>query len=176
VLFPDKSTIIGSVMNDDNRWMEKALEEAEKAFKAGEVPIGAVAVYGGELLSCAHNMVESLKDASAHAEMLVLKKSAAILDRWRLNGVHLYVTIEPCPMCAMAMVLFRIDRLVFGALEPRTGAAGSFVDLLNHSELNHQISIQPGVCAGRSKKLLESFFRARRSGFLSQNDVIVVGE
>ncbi len=142
--------------------MMEALEEARKAYAAGEVPVGAVAVRDGEILLRAYNMVERLKDASAHAEMLVLKKAAAYLDRWRLNDIDLYVTVEPCPMCAMAMVLFRVRRVVFGAPEPRTGAGGSFIELLDNPALNHRIEVVPGVMAEESAELLRSFFRDRR--------------
>ena len=147
----------------DDLWMSAALAEAEMAYDAGEVPVGAVAVYDGELLVKAHNLVETLKDASAHAELLVMKKAAAVLNRWRLNGVSIYVTVEPCPMCAMAMVLFRVDRVVFGADEPRTGAGGSFVNFLNNPALNHQLDITRGVMASSSASLLKDFFRSRRN-------------
>jgi tRNA(adenine34) deaminase len=143
-------------------FMKAALAEAQKAFDAGETPVGAVAVYQDQILVRAHNLVETLKDASAHAEMLVLKKAAAILDRWRLKGVTLYVTVEPCPMCAMAMVLFRADRIVFGAAEPRTGAGGSFINILHNDQLNHRIDVVSGVCAEESGDLLKRFFRQIR--------------
>jgi tRNA(adenine34) deaminase len=155
----------------DNKWMTCALENARKAYEAGEVPVGAVAVFEGQMLVQSFNLVESLKDASAHAELLVMKKAAAVLDRWRLNGVTIYVTIEPCPMCAMAMVLFRIDRVVFGALEPKTGAAGSLINLLNHPLLNHQVMLTGGVLAEEAGELMKHFFHARRAGFFEQKDV-----
>ena len=150
----------------DDVFMTSALEEAQMAFDAGEVPVGAVAVLDGEILVRAHNLVERIKDASAHAELLVMKKAAAILDRWRLEGVTLYVTIEPCPMCAMAMVLFRIHRLVFGAREPRTGAAGSYIDLLNSPGLNHHPLVTGGVGEEKAAELMKSFFKNRRDGVI----------
>ena len=147
----------------DGIFMAEALAEARKAFDAGEVPVGAVAVANGEILVTAHNLVERLKDASAHAELLVMKKAAAVLDRWRLDDVTLYVTIEPCPMCAMAMVLFRIPRLVYAAPEPRTGAAGSFIDLVNSPQLNHRLQVTGGVCEASAADLMKRFFQNRRS-------------
>ncbi len=159
-------------MSDHERWMAVALDEARVAYEAGEVPIGAVAVQNGELLVKSHNLVESLKDASAHAELLVLKKAAAVLDRWRLDDVDLYVTVEPCPMCAMAMVLFRVRHIVFGTREPRTGAAGSFVNLVDNSALNHRMTVTSGICEQAAAGLLKSFFRERRAGNSDQNRVL----
>ena len=149
-------------ISTENIFMAAAYEEARKAFDMGEVPVGAVTVKDGEVLMRAHNMIEQLNDATAHAEMLVLKKSAAYLGRWRLNDLDLYVSVEPCPMCAMAMVLSRIRRVVFGAMEPRTGAGGSFIDLLKNPVLNHQIEVISGVMAEESADLLKRFFKSRR--------------
>jgi len=157
--------VMNSTDSKDNngQFMQAALAEARKAYDLGEVPVGAVAVFKGEILVQAHNYVETLKDASAHAEMLVLKKTAAFLDRWRLDDIDIYVTIEPCPMCAMAMVLYRVNRLVYGAPEPRTGAAGSFINLVQNPTLNHQMEVVSGVCADESSELMQSFFRKKRS-------------
>ncbi|MBN1355745.1 nucleoside deaminase [bacterium] len=143
--------------------MNAALEEAGKAAGSGEIPVGAVTVFENEILVRSHNLVEHLRDASAHAEMLVLKKTAAVLDRWRLTGVTLVVTVEPCPMCAMAMVLFRIDRLIYGCSEPRTGACGSLLNLPGNPALNHRIEVVPGILAEKSGKYLKDFFELRRA-------------
>lgn len=144
--------------------MQEALEQARLAAAAGEVPVGAVAMAGDRIVARNHNRIETDQDATAHAEMLVLREAAAGLGRWRLDDITLYVTIEPCPMCAMAMVFHRIRRVVYGAPEPRTGAAGSFVNLLQNPDLNHRISVTPGVCAEEASALMQSFFRNRRTG------------
>lgn len=144
--------------------MQESLEQARLAAAAGEVPVGAVAVAGERIIACNHNRIEIDQDATAHAEMLVLREAAAALGRWRLDDVTLYVTIEPCPMCAMAMVFHRIRRVVYGSPEPRTGGAGSFVNLLQNPDLNHRVSVTPGVCAEEASALMQSFFRNRRAG------------
>jgi tRNA(adenine34) deaminase len=145
-------------------WMEAALSEARVAFSEGEIPVGAVAVFENQVIASDHNRVEQLRDASAHAEMLVLRKAAAALQRWRLTGVSIIMTVEPCPMCAMAMVLFRIDEAVFGALEPRTGGVASFMNILGNPGLNHKPRVIAGVLADESSVLLRNFFKMRRDG------------
>lgn len=150
-------------MNSDIEYMRIALEEARMGALEGEIPVGAVAVFDGRVIARAHNRVESLRDASAHAEMTVLRAASTALDRWRLTGITLYVTIEPCPMCAMALVLSRVDRVVFGAKEPRTGAAGSFIQILGNSTLNHRPDILGGVLGDEASELLRGFFRKKRS-------------
>lgn len=149
-------------VRNDEYYMEQALLEAKKAASAGDVPVGAVAVIGGKVIARGHNRIEQDCDAAAHAEMLVLRETCNQLNRWRLDDVTIYVTIEPCPMCAMAMVLHRIKRVVFAASEPRTGAAGSFVNLLRNPELNHMVEITSGVCRDRAVELIKCFFRTRR--------------
>jgi tRNA(adenine34) deaminase len=147
----------------DEKWMTIALDEARLARIEGEVPVGAVAVLNGEILARNHNRIEQDFDASAHAEMLVLRKSAQLIKNWRLTGVTVYVTVEPCPMCAMALVLFRVDRVVFGAREPRTGGVASFVHLLGNPLLNHAPEISENVLSEESAHLLRAFFKSRRS-------------
>ncbi|HPQ42540.1 MAG TPA: tRNA adenosine(34) deaminase TadA [bacterium] len=146
----------------DITWMTAALEEARLAADLGEVPVGAVAVAGGEIIARAHNRIELDRDAAAHAEMLLLHEVCRILDRWRLSDVTVYVTVEPCPMCAMALVLHRVARVVFGAPEPRTGAAGSFINLLTNPALNHAVAVTAGVCRDDASELMKAFFRNRR--------------
>lgn len=144
--------------------MLEALEEAKKAFAFGEVPVGAVAVYEGIIIARAFNQVESLKDASAHAELLCLKKAAEVLDRWRLVGVTLYTTLEPCSMCAGALISFRIDRLVWGAPDIRQGADGSFISLMTLKHPIHEIAITRNVLSEPSSFLMKTFFEQRRKG------------
>jgi tRNA(adenine34) deaminase len=146
----------------DELFMLEALEEARKAFAQGEVPVGAVAVYEGQIIARAFNQVESLKDASAHAELLCLKKAASVLDRWRLLGVTLYTTLEPCSMCAGALFSFRIDRLVWGAPDIRQGADGSLVSLLTVKHPIHEIEISRNVLSEQSSVLMKTFFEQRR--------------
>lgn len=146
----------------DIAWMTAALEQARLAADLDEVPVGAVAVAGGEIIARAHNRIELDRDASAHAEMLVLRESCRVLDRWRLSDVTVYVTIEPCPMCSMALVLHRVARVVFAASEPRTGAAGSFINLLTNPVLNHSVAVSAGVCRDDASALMKAFFRNRR--------------
>src|ERR671937_2762183 len=147
---------------DDAHYMERALAQARQAAAIGEVPVGAVLVRDGSVLAEAHNLIETTPDATAHAEMLVLKEAARQLQSWRLERVTLYVTLEPCPMCAGAMVLARIQRLVYGATDPRKGAVDSVYDVLRHQMNNHRVSVTPGVLAEPSSRLLREFFAERR--------------
>jgi len=148
----------------DEYFMNEALEQARLAAAAGEVPVGCVAVAGQEVIARNHNRIEMEKDAAAHAEMLVLRETCRILDRWRLDDVTLYVTIEPCPMCAMAMIFHRICRVVYGATEPKTGAAGSFLNLLQNPDLNHRVRVTPGVADVEAAEIMKAFFQKRRVG------------
>ncbi len=143
--------------------MRLALEEAEIAFKRGEVPVGAVLVYQGEVIAKAHNLVESMRDATAHAEMLVLKKGAELLGNWRLLGATLYCTLEPCPMCAGAMIHSRLERLVWGAPDLRCGAHGSWVNLLDAGHPIHQPLVTSGVLKEECAELMRNFFKQRRA-------------
>ncbi len=144
--------------------MESALDEARRAAAAGEVPVGAVVVRDEEVVGRGHNRRESWGDPMAHAEMIALARAAARQQDWRLEGCSVYVTLEPCAMCAGAMVNARIDRLVFGARDPKGGYCGSVGDLVREPRLNHQITVCSGVLAEESSELLRSFFRRLRSG------------
>jgi tRNA(adenine34) deaminase len=146
----------------DEQWMKAALKEAEIAYGLGEVPIGAVLVRDDQILASAHNLRETAHDPTAHAEVLVLRRAAEELGHWRLTGTTLYVTLEPCPMCAGALVNARISRLVFGAFDPKAGAAGSLLDLLRDERLNHRLAVDGGVLAEECGGLLRKFFAERR--------------
>jgi len=168
--------------DSDERWMEEALRLARLAELAGEVPIGAVVVSEGRyvidtdadgrpldrrivdrrIIGRGHNQVVSLSDPCAHAEIQALRDAGRTLGNYRLNGCQLFVTLEPCAMCAGAIVHARIARLVFGARDPKAGAVGSIMEILNHPHLNHRIRIAEGVLAGRCMDILQSFFRQRR--------------
>ena len=143
-------------------YMLEALKEANAAAAEGEVPIGAVIVRDGEIIARAHNRTEQDKDPTAHAEILAIREAAARLGGWRLPGCSMYVTIEPCSMCAGAMVLARIDRLVIGAMSPKAGCAGSILDLMHVQEFNHQVEVETGVLGEECSKLLSDFFSELR--------------
>ncbi len=142
--------------------MRLALEEAQKAFDLAEVPIGAVLVKEGQVITRACNLKEKLGDPTAHAEILALKEGASKLGGWRLSGTTLYVTLEPCPMCAGAMLQARIDRVVFGAWDPKAGAAGSLLNVLEYPLFNHQVEVLGGILEDDCAALLKSFFRRLR--------------
>lgn len=146
----------------DQILMREALAEARAAAAAGEVPIGAVAVRNGEILARGQNRVLRDCDPSAHAEMVALRAAARALGNYRLSGVEMYVTLEPCAMCAGAMIHARIARLVYAAADPRAGAAGSVLQVLNHPSLNHQMAVSSGILADECGELLRGFFRERR--------------
>lgn len=148
---------------DDERLMHAALDHARRATEHGDAPIGAVVSREGELLSAAGNERELRGDPTAHAEVLALREAAAVLGGWRLAGCVLYVTLEPCAMCAGAVVLARIPRVVFGAADPKAGACGSVLDVLAEPRLNHRPQVQAGLLAEESAELLRRFFAARRS-------------
>ncbi len=151
---------------DDHAAMGLALDEARRAGAAGEVPVGAVVVRGEVVISRGHNRRESWGDPLAHAEMIALSRAAAAQQDWRLGGCALYVTLEPCAMCAGAMVNARIDRLVFGAADPKGGYCGSIGDVVREPRLNHRIKVCSGVRAEESAALLRAFFRRLRSNGL----------
>jgi len=150
-------------MISDREAMEAALAEARKAAEAGEVPIGAIAVHLDAIVGRGQNRVLRDNDPTAHAEIVALREAAAALGNYRLNGCALYVTLEPCAMCAGAMIHARIDRLVYAADDPKAGAAGSVLAVLNHPRLNHQVQIEAGLLGEEAGELLRSFFRDRRS-------------
>src|SRR5215510_2583032 len=147
----------------DEYFMREALRQAQKAYTADEVPVGAVVVREGKIIARAHNQVELLKDATAHAEMLALTQAEAARGDWRLNDCDLFVTKEPCPMCAGALVHVRIRRVVFGCADPRGGAAGGLINLLQNPALNHQADITGGILGEECANLLQTFFRDKRS-------------
>jgi tRNA(adenine34) deaminase len=149
-------------MISDLEAMREALAEARKANAAGEVPIGAVIVCRGEMIARGQNSVIRTSDPTAHAEIVALRQAARTFGNYRLNGCSLYVTLEPCAMCAGAMVHARLDRLVYAAADPKAGAAGSVLSVINHPQLNHQMQVEQGVLADQSSELLRSFFRDRR--------------
>jgi tRNA(adenine34) deaminase len=142
--------------------MRRALDEARAALAHGDVPVGAVVVIGGEVVAARHNERESTNDPTAHAELLALRDAAARLGRWRLDDAMVAVTLEPCPMCAGAMVNARIARLVFGAADPKWGSCGSLYNLACDPRLNHEFVVEAGVAADESAALLQQFFAERR--------------
>lgn len=143
-------------------YMQLALEEAAKAARQGEVPIGAVLVKEGVIVAADHNRREQLGDATAHAELLVIRQAGRLLGGWRLSGTTLYVTLEPCPMCAGALVQARVDRLVYGAADPKGGAAGTLYNIVRDERLNHRLSVTAGILENECASLLQDFFRSRR--------------
>jgi tRNA(adenine34) deaminase len=150
-------------LQSDHHFMGEALRQAVRAYEAGEVPVGAVVVRAGRVIARAANQVELLKDATAHAEMLAITAAEQAVGDWRLNDCTLYVTKEPCPMCAGAIVHVRFARVVFGAADPKGGAAGSAVNLLQFPGLNHRAEITRGVRAEECRRLLLSFFAEQRA-------------
>jgi len=146
----------------DAQWMAIALEEARRAAAHGDVPIGAIVVCHGEIIGRGRNERERREDPTAHAEVLALRAAAAALGSWRVLDATLYVTLEPCAMCAGAIVLSRIPRVVYACRDPKAGAAGSVMDILDHPALNHRPEVVGGVCEQEAAELLRGFFRARR--------------
>ena len=146
----------------DHQFMEQAIEQAQLAAAANEVPVGAVLVRDGKVISSGFNQPISHHDPSAHAEMLALREAARVEANYRLPGTTLYVTLEPCAMCSGAILHARVERLVFGALDPKTGAAGSVLDVFSSKEINHQTSVEGGVMSEECGQLLRSFFKERR--------------
>ena len=148
--------------SDDERWMRAALREAEQAFAERETPVGAVVVHQGRIIGRGHNRVEHLQDPTAHAEILAIGAAASALGSWRLEDAVLYVTLEPCAMCAGAIVLSRLSRLVFGAFDPKSGACGSLMNLVQDARLNHQVELVGGVLEAECGDLLKVFFQEMR--------------
>jgi tRNA(adenine34) deaminase len=148
----------------DEAWMEEALREARRAATEGEVPVGAVVVRGGRVVGRGRNQRETLKDPTAHAEMIALTAAAAEVGSWRLSDCTMVVTLEPCPMCAGALVNGRVARLVYGADDPKAGACGTLMDLCGDGRLNHRLPVTRGVRAAECGAILTEFFRARRRG------------
>jgi tRNA(adenine34) deaminase len=147
---------------EDENFMKLAIEQAQIAEENGDVPIGAVIVYENQVIGRAYNQREQLQDPTAHAEIIALTQAAAFLESWRLHGCMMYVTLEPCPMCAGALVLARIDRLVYGCDDPKTGAVKSLYNIVNDERLNHTVNVTSGVLAEECSGLLQQFFQRRR--------------
>ena len=158
-------------LNQDQYWMQAALKEAEKALKKKEVPVGAVVVYQNKIIGRGHNQVETLKDATAHAEILAIGAASNFLGSWRLTDATIYVTVEPCIMCAGAIILSRLDKLIFGAYDPKAGACGSLYNLPQDIRLNHQVGITSGVLEQQCKSIIQAFFeQLRKSEGVKEED------
>lgn len=149
-------------MNKDEFYMGKALEEAQIAYAVGEIPIGAVIIYKKKAIARAYNLRESLPDATAHAEVLAIEKACRALGIWRLTGCTLYVTVEPCPMCAGAIVNSRLDRVVYGCDDPKAGAVRSLFQIVDNPSLNHSCAVTSGIRANECADLMKRFFREQR--------------
>jgi tRNA(adenine34) deaminase len=157
-------------VSEDERFMRMALGEADRAAREGEVPVGAVLVSAGRVVARAHNRPIHLQDPSAHAEILALRRAAKKLGNYRMEGCDLYVTIEPCAMCAGAIVQARLRRLVYGTRDPKAGACGSALRVLNHRKLNHQVDAAGGILAADCASVIREFFRKRRRENQPKND------
>ncbi|HEV2017673.1 MAG TPA: tRNA adenosine(34) deaminase TadA [Gemmatimonadaceae bacterium] len=155
--------VAASLLAIDEQYMRNALDLAREAVKRNEVPIGAVVVRDGSILAAATNRTIRDQDPTAHAELLAIREASSKLDRWRLDDCTLYVTLEPCAMCAGAIVLSRMKRVVFGAWDEKAGMAGSIGDLLRHPRLNHRSEVRAGVLAEECARLIEEFFRRQRA-------------
>jgi tRNA(adenine34) deaminase len=149
--------------NLDEQYMRIAIDQAKIAQENGDVPIGAVIVHNGQVIAKAYNQREQLQDPTAHAEIIALTQAAAALENWHLHGCTMYVTLEPCCMCAGALVLARIDRLVYGCADPKTGACGSLYNIVQDERLNHRLEVASGVLADECSQLLQKFFENRRA-------------
>ncbi len=146
----------------DQLYMQAAIKQAEIAEENGDVPIGAVIVHNNQIIAKAYNQREQLQDPTAHAEIIALTQAAAALENWHLNGCTMYVTLEPCPMCAGALVLSRMDRLVYGCDDPKTGAVKSLYNIITDDRLNHRLEVTSGVMADECSKILQEFFDRKR--------------
>ena len=151
-----------SMSKEDQQFMQTAIAAAGIAEENGDVPIGAVIVYKNQIIGKAYNQREQLADPTAHAEIIALTQAAAFLESWRLNGCTIYVTLEPCPMCAGALVLARMDRLVFGCDDPKSGACGSLYNIVEDARLNHRLKVTAGVLAEKCSEQLQNFFKQKR--------------
>ncbi len=150
-------------MSNDEKFMKAAIKQAQKAYDLGEVPIGAVVVYEGRIIGRGYNRRNTDKVALAHAEITAIKKAAKVMGDWRLEGCTIYITLEPCPMCAGAIVQSRLDRCVFACMSDKAGCAGSLINLLDMKDLNHQVEITSGIMEEECRELLQSFFKKLRS-------------
>jgi len=158
-----------NITKNDEQYMKLAIDQANIAEENGDVPIGAVIVCKDQIIGKAYNQKELLKDPTAHAEIIALTQAAAYMQTWRLNGCTMYVTLEPCPMCAGALVLARIDRLVYGCDDPKTGAVKSLYNIVQDERLNHRLEVTSGVLADECAELLQRFFQKRREQNSEQN-------
>jgi len=149
-------------MNDE-LWMRRALQKAENALQSGDVPIGAIAVLDGQIIGAGFNRREADQDPTAHAEMIAIRQAAQHIGHWRLEGVTLYCTLEPCAMCAGAMVLARLPRLIYAAPDPKAGAGGSILNILQHEALNHRVDVTSGLLADEAAEQIRTFFRKLRA-------------
>ena len=149
-------------MTDDERFMREALAEAQRAMEEGEVPVGAVVVYEGRIIGRGHNMTETLKDPTAHAEIIAITAAANYLKNWRLEGAKLYVTLEPCIMCAGASVLARIEEIIFALPDPKFGGCVSLYRIPEDTRLNHRVTVRQGPLSEEVKNLMQNFFREKR--------------
>lgn len=147
---------------DDTHFMREAIRQAERAAEAGEVPVGAVIVHEGRIIARAHNQMETLRDATAHAEMIAITQASEAIGDWRLEGAEIHVTLEPCAMCAGALVLSRIGKIHYGADDPNAGACGTVFDIVQEKKLLHRIPVVKGVLGDVSAGMLRAFFQARR--------------
>ncbi len=147
---------------DHSHFMHEAIKEAAKSTKTGDVPIGALAVLDGKIIARAHNEKQKRNDSTAHAELLCLQKAAKKLKTWRLNNVDIYTTLEPCSMCAGAMVLARIKTLIYGTKDPKAGAAGSILNITKHKKLNHKIKVVKGIMKEECSVIIKNFFNSLR--------------
>ncbi|MHC4172081.1 MAG: tRNA adenosine(34) deaminase TadA [Planctomycetota bacterium] len=151
-----------SSSKENQRFMRLAIEQAQIAEENGDVPIGAVIVYQEQIIGKAYNQREQLKDPTAHAEIIALTQAASFMENWHLNGCTMYVTLEPCPMCAGALVLSRMDRLCYGCSDPKSGACGSLYNIVQDQRLNHRIEVTSGVMEEQCRQRLQEFFGRRR--------------
>ncbi len=150
------------LIRSDEDGMRAALRDAREAGEADEVPVGCVIVHDGLVIGRGHNQTETLQDATAHAEIVAIGAASSALGSWRLTDCTMYVTLEPCAMCAGAIILARVPRLVYGALDPKAGACGSVLDVIHEKRLNHRVEVTPGVLADECGELLREFFQAKR--------------
>lgn len=165
----DKLYIDKMTKNVHNYFMAIALKEAEKAYRSGEVPVGTVLVHNGKIIAKAHNSPVAHNDPTAHAEIIALRKAGKVFKNYRLNGTTLYVTVEPCPMCAGAIVNARVGTVVYGTEEPKWGGDGSLVAILRNKKLNHKVSVIKGVMKKECKDILQKFFREKRRVLYEEN-------
>ena len=150
-------------MNINENWMKSAFREAEKAYEEGETPIGCVIVFENKIIAKSHNQIEKLKDPTAHAEIIAITAASIHLDSKVLKGCSMYITLEPCAMCAGAIVLSKIDKLFFGAFDPKSGACGSVINITNNKSLNHKVNVLGGVLDKECGDILKSFFKGKRT-------------